>query len=214
MNAWEWSRKSHINISLINIWSHISKTRESKLGISAFPERRWKPWNSKTLVCCRVTLCTLPRGPAIPWLAGYPHRSIPGLSCPPSVRVKCVYDCLSFDVFSLLLFLIFSFLQMFSHISYILNYKISAPSSITLRGGSAVWGFPGDKESTCQCRRCKRWGFDPWIRKSCWWRRWQLTPLFLPGKSRQQRSLVGNSPWGHKNSDMTEHPCTYTHTTL
>ena len=33
---------------------------------------------------------------------------------------------------------------------------------------------------------------------------WQPTPLFLPGKSQGQRSLVGYSPWGHKESDMTE----------
>ena len=31
------------------------------------------------------------------------------------------------------------------------------------------------------------------------------TPIFLPGKSHGQRSLTGYSPWGHKESDMTEH---------
>ena len=34
---------------------------------------------------------------------------------------------------------------------------------------------------------------------------WQLTPVFLPGESHRQRSLVGYSPWGHNESDMTEH---------
>ena len=41
----------------------------------------------------------------------------------------------------------------------------------------------------------------------CWteWRReWQPTPEFLPGKSQGQRSLVGCSPWGCKESDITE----------
>ena len=33
---------------------------------------------------------------------------------------------------------------------------------------------------------------------------WQPTPVFLPGESHGQRSLVGSSPWGHKESDMTE----------
>ena len=33
---------------------------------------------------------------------------------------------------------------------------------------------------------------------------WQLTPVFLPGESHAQRSLVGYSPWGHKESNMTE----------
>ena len=39
---------------------------------------------------------------------------------------------------------------------------------------------------------------DPWRRK------WQPTPVLLPGKSHGRRSLVGYSPWGHKELDMTE----------
>ena len=61
------------------------------------------------------------------------------------------------------------------------------------------------KESTCQCRRCKRFGFDSSVRKIPWSRKWQPTPVFLSGKFRGQRSLVGYSPWGPKESDMTEH---------
>ena len=38
-----------------------------------------------------------------------------------------------------------------------------------------------------------------------WRRTWQPTPVLLPGKSHGQRSLVGYSPWGHKESDITEH---------
>ena len=58
------------------------------------------------------------------------------------------------------------------------------------------------KESTCQCRR---WGFDPWVRKIPWSRKWQpTTPVFLPGKFQGQRSLAGYSPWSHKELDMTE----------
>ena len=51
-----------------------------------------------------------------------------------------------------------------------------------------------------------------------WSRKWQLTPVFLPGKSHGQRSLAGYSPWGRKESDMTEpvpacaHVHTHTHT--
>ena len=37
-----------------------------------------------------------------------------------------------------------------------------------------------------------------------WRRKWQPTPLFLPGESHGQRGLVGYSPWGHKESDVTE----------
>ena len=57
----------------------------------------------------------------------------------------------------------------------------------------------------CQWRRCKRCGFDPWIRKIPWSMKWQPTPVFLPGKSQGQRRLVGYSPRGCKESDMTEH---------
>ena len=70
-----------------------------------------------------------------------------------------------------------------------------------------IGGFPGGtsgKEPTCQCRRCKRHGFDPWVGKIPWRRAWQPTPVFLPGESHEQRSLRGYSPWGCKESDMTE----------
>ena len=60
------------------------------------------------------------------------------------------------------------------------------------------------KESTCQCRRSRRHGFDPWVSKIHWRRKWQPTPVLLPGKSHGWRNLVGCSPWGHKESDNTE----------
>ena len=41
-------------------------------------------------------------------------------------------------------------------------------------------------------------------RKIPWRRKWQPAPLFLPGESRGQRSLVGYSPRGLKESDTTE----------
>ena len=50
------------------------------------------------------------------------------------------------------------------------------------------------------CRRHKRHWFDPWVRKIPWRRKWQPTPLFLPGEFHGQRSLVGYSPWGHMGS--------------
>ena len=65
-------------------------------------------------------------------------------------------------------------------------------------------GGASGKEPTCQCRRCKRHGFDPWVRKMLWRRKWQPAPVFLPGKSHGQRSLAANSPWSHKESDMIE----------
>ena len=69
-------------------------------------------------------------------------------------------------------------------------------------------GFPGGaigKESICQCRRHKRCRFDPRVGKIRWRRKWQPTAIFLPGKSSGQRSLVGCSLWGRRESDTTEH---------
>ena len=69
---------------------------------------------------------------------------------------------------------------------------------------SKAVGFPwwlGGKESTCQCRRH---GFDPWIGKIPWRRKWQPTPVFLPGKFHGQRSLAGYTVHGFADSDITE----------
>ena len=46
--------------------------------------------------------------------------------------------------------------------------------------------------------------FDPWVRKILWRREWLSPTVFLPGELCGQRSLVGYSPWGCKESDMTE----------
>ena len=70
-------------------------------------------------------------------------------------------------------------------------------------------GVASGKESACQCRSCKRHRFDLSVRKIPWSRKWKLTPVFSPGESDGQRSLVGYSPWGHTESDMTEHTCTH-----
>ena len=47
-------------------------------------------------------------------------------------------------------------------------------------------------------------GGNPWVRKIPWRRKWQPTPVFLPGEYHGQRSLAGYSPWGCKESDTTE----------
>ena len=46
--------------------------------------------------------------------------------------------------------------------------------------------------------------FDPWVRKIPWRKAWQPTPVFLPGESHGQRSLVGYSSRGCKKSDTSE----------
>ena len=54
----------------------------------------------------------------------------------------------------------------------------------------------------------RRW-FDPWVGKIPWRRKWQPTPIFLPGKFYGQRSLEGYSAWGRKESDTIEHAHTH-----
>ena len=45
---------------------------------------------------------------------------------------------------------------------------------------------------------------NPWVGKIPWRREWPSTPVFLPGKSHGQRSLLGYSPWSCKESDRTK----------
>jgi len=62
-------------------------------------------------------------------------------------------------------------------------------------------GFPGGSE--VKVSACGRPGFNPWVGKIPWRRKWQPTPVFLPGESHGQRNLVGYSSWDCKESDAT-----------
>ena len=55
-------------------------------------------------------------------------------------------------------------------------------------------GGASGKEFSYQCRRHKRRGFDPWVGKIPWSRKWQPTPVLLPGKFHGQRNLKAYSP--------------------
>ena len=68
-------------------------------------------------------------------------------------------------------------------------------------------GFAGGasgKEPSCQCRRHKRRGFHPWVRKIPWRRAWQFIPIFLPEELHGLSNLVEYCPRGFKESDRTE----------
>ena len=83
--------------------------------------------------------------------------------------------------------------------SMILSYYERQMLLLIIRLWITRWDFScgsAGKEPTCQSRRCKRCGFDPWVRRILWRRKWQPTPVFLPRKSHGQRSLKGYSPWG------------------
>ena len=69
------------------------------------------------------------------------------------------------------------------------------------------WGFPcgaSGKEPTCQCRRHKRRGFHPWVGKIPWRRKWQPTPVFLPGESFDGGSCQPTVSKVTKSWDTTE----------
>ena len=57
------------------------------------------------------------------------------------------------------------------------------------------------------CLHCRRLGFNPWVGKIPWKKKWQLTPVFLVGEFHGQRNLVGYSPWsrrvGHDSATNT-----------
>ena len=55
-------------------------------------------------------------------------------------------------------------------------------------------------------------GLDPCVGKIPWKMEWQPTPVFLPGESCRWRKLEGYSPWGCKESNMTEHAHSNRHT--
>ena len=69
---------------------------------------------------------------------------------------------------------------------------------------ASIMDFPGGSVGKSLCLQCGRPGFEPWVGKIPWRRKWQSTPGLLPRKSHWQRSLVGYSPWGRKESDTTE----------
>ena len=91
---------------------------------------------------------------------------------------------------------------------------VAVDTSLFLVSGLFYVGLPRwlrGKESACQCRRCR---LNPWVGKIPWRRKWQPTPVFFPGKSHGQRSLVSCSPWCCQVSDMTEQLNTHAHTIL
>ena len=85
-------------------------------------------------------------------------------------------------------------------------------------------GFPGGatgKESACQCRRCKRFGFDPWVGKIPWNRKWQTHSSILawsipwaekPGRVQSMGSQRVSHDWAWVCVRVRAHTHTHTHT--
>ena len=111
------------------------------------------------------------------------------LSC---ISCLCILEINSASCFLCCYFLPFCLFNLLM-VSFVVQKLLHLIRSHLFSGLSR--GLSG-KESACQCRRCRGHGFDPWVRKIPWRRKWQPTPIFLPGKSHGQRSLAGYSPWG------------------
>ena len=95
-------------------------------------------------------------------------------------------------------------MQVFNHVSLIYSeleiYIFNMPHSILDFPGGSV-----SKESTCSAGDClqgRRPRFNPCVRKTPWRRKWQPTPVFLPGESHGERSLAGYSPGVTKNQSQ------------
>ena len=65
-------------------------------------------------------------------------------------------------------------------------------------------GFPGGSVVKNPPVNAETQKFNSWVRKILWRRKWQPTPVFLPGISHGLRNLAGYSEWGHKELDTTE----------
>ena len=79
----------------------------------------------------------------------------------------------------------------FNHI-FSLNIFLQYCVNICLEG---LCRWLSGKKFACECRRL---GFSPWVGKIPWRRKWQPSPVLLPGESHGQRNLAGCIPWGRK----------------
>ena len=99
-------------------------------------------------------------------------------------------------------------------ISDIVGFK-SLSLSLNLENSPWMAGFPGgasDKESACQCRRCKRHRCDPWVAKIPWNRKWQPTPVYLPESSMDRAWSATVHRLAELDTTECVHMCTHTHT--
>ena len=83
---------------------------------------------------------------------------------------------------------------------------LHTPLSSGLQGGwptgEGRW-IPEGLTLVFNCLQCRRTRFNHWVGKIPWIRKWQLTPVFLPGEFHGQRGLAGYSPWGHEKTRLS-----------
>ena len=74
-------------------------------------------------------------------------------------------------------------------------YKYKNESSLHSPSLSTQWRI---------CLQCRRPRFNRWVGKIPWRKKWQPTPVLVPGEFHGQRSLAGYGPWDRRESDKTE----------
>ena len=81
------------------------------------------------------------------------------------------------------------------------------PKQFSIHTCHVSWAFPVAKQYRIhlQCRRHRRYRFNPWVRKMPWRRAWQPTPVFLPGESHGQSSLIAIIHAGEKSWIRLKH---------
>ena len=84
-------------------------------------------------------------------------------------------------------------------------------TSTLLLSSQSMQGFPGGSVVKASARNAGDLGNIPGSGRFPWRRKWQPTPVFLPGESHGRRNLMGYSPQGRKESDMTERLHFYFH---
>ena len=98
--------------------------------------------------------------------------------------LKLKYSCCAISCYRCIIF------KGFPPFVVVLKYRLHSPyCSLFYTCGSVV--------------QHRRRGFNSWLGKIPWRRKWQPTPVFLPGESHGQRSLADYSPWGHKKINTT-----------
>ena len=84
-----------------------------------------------------------------------------------------------------------------NEVYYFVSMCVSSDSSfLSATQQPTLRPWTSGKGSTCQRRRCRRHGFDPWVRKIPWRRKWQTAPAFLPGKSQSVCLQRVGQDWG------------------
>ena len=135
-----------------------------------------------------------------------------------SITVSIVSPSICHEVMGpdamILVFWMLSFKSSFSLSSFTFIKRLLSSSSLSaMRVVSSAYLrlliflpaiFLGGSEGKSVCLQCGRPRFHPWVGKIPWRRKWQPTPVLLPGKFHGWKNLIGYSPWGHKESDMTE----------